>query len=407
MATIKVKFRPSKVKGKAGTICYQLCHRQENRQITTDMRIFPHWWNEKEREPIVVTGNENTVSAYKRQIERDLETVRDIIRELDGSGREYTLSEVIGKFQAGKSETGMLGYLKREVSLLLDAGQFGTAHNYQRALNSFSSFLDDIDIPLSMLNSELLCRYEKWLGKRKVIKNSCSFYMRILRATYNKAVKERLVVQTFPFSEVYTGVAKTVKRAVKEETILKLLQLDLSGLSALALSRDMFIFSYSARGMAFVDMAYLKKTDVTGGMITYCRHKTGQLLVLRIEPCMKMILEHYMSDTGESPYVFPIITSEEPELAYRQYQNGLNYHNQKLKLLGKQIGEKLPLSSYLARHSWATAARNHNVPLSVISAGMGHTSERTTLIYLDSLDNSIIDNANNQILEKLNAMVSM
>ena len=73
MATIKVKFRPSKVKGKAGTICYQLCHRQENRQITTGMRIFPHWWNEKEREPIVVTGNENTVSAYKRQIERDLE----------------------------------------------------------------------------------------------------------------------------------------------------------------------------------------------------------------------------------------------------------------------------------------------------------------------------------------------
>ena len=406
MATIKVKFHPSKVKGKAGTICYQLCHRQENRQITTGMRIFPHWWNEKEREPIVVTGNENTVSAYKRQIERDLEMVRDIIRELDGSGREYTLSEVIGKFHSGKLETGMLGYLKREVSLLLDAGQFGTAHNYQRTLNSFSSFLDDIDIPLSMLNSELLCLYEKWLGKRRVKKNSSSFYMRILRAAYNKAVKERLVVQTFPFSEVYTGIAKTAKRAIKEDTILKLQQLDLSGSSALALSRDMFIFSYSTRGMAFVDMAYLKKTDVTGGMITYCRHKTGQLLALRIEPCMKMILERYMSDTWESPYVFPIITSEDPELAYRQYQNGLNYHNQKLKLLGKQIGEKLPLSSYLARHSWATAARNHNVPLSVISAGMGHTSERTTLIYLDSLDNTIIDNANNRILKKLNFMVS-
>ena len=89
--------------------------------------------------------------------------------------------------------------------------------------------------------------------------------MRILRAAYNKAVKERLVVQTFPFSEVYTGIAKTAKRAIKEDTILKLQQLDLSGSSALALSRDMFIFSYSTRGMAFVDMAYLKKTDVTGG----------------------------------------------------------------------------------------------------------------------------------------------
>lgn len=169
----------------------------------------------------------------------------------------------------------------------------------------------------------------------------------------------------------------------------------------------MFVFSYCARGMAFVDMAYLKKENVDSGRITYCRHKTGQYLTLHIEPCMAAILERYGRVYPESPYLFPVLTDEQPDQAYRQYRTGLNYHNRKLKRLGKLLGEPLPLSSYTPRHRRATAARNHNVPIAVISAGMGHSSERTTLIYLDSLDNAVIDNANEKILKGLNDTISM
>ena len=407
MATIKVKFRPSTVRGKAGVVCYQLCHRQENRQITTDMRIFPHWWNGEKRELVVTFDNEKTIFSYQKRINADLAAIRKIIRELDAVGNEYTLSDVIGRFRSPKTETGMLDYLRKEIGLLHDSGQFSTSRNYLRTLNSFSSFLENCDIPLTALDSDTACKYEKWLWGRRVSKNSSSFYMRILRAAYNKAVQEQLVEQAFPFHEVYTGIAKTSKRAVSEKTILKLQRLDLSYSSALALSRDLFVFSYSTRGMAFVDMAYLKKEDVGGGRITYYRHKTGQYLTLRIEPCMVTILERYGRTCPESPYLFPILTDEQPELAYRQYRTGLNYHNRKLKRLGKLLGEPLPLSSYTPRHSWATAARNHDVPIAVISAGMGHSSERTTLIYLDSLDNAIIDNANEKILKGLNDTISM
>ena len=159
--------------------------------------------------------------------------------------------------------------------------------------------------------------------------------------------------------------------------------------------------------MAFVYIAYLKKENVDSGRITYCRHKTGQYLTLHIEPCMAAILERYGRVYPESPYLFPVLTDEQPDQAYRQYRTGLNYHNRKLKRLGKLLGEPLPLSSYTPRHSWATAARNHNVPIAVISAGMGHSSERTTLIYLDSLDNAVIDNANEKILKGLNDTISM
>ena len=403
MATIKLKFRPSTVQGKAGTLCYQLCHRQENRQITTDMRIFPEWWNETKRELVTVPGNERVLTAYRKRAEKEMRDIREIIRELDCSGETYTLSEILNRYRSLPSEPGFLYYMKKEMETLWENGQYGTSRNYRRALNSFSAFLDGDDIPFSSLDSALACRYESWLWQQKVARNSSSFYMRILRAVYNKAVKQGLAVQTFPFREVYTGVARTSKRAVDEETIRKLQRLDLSGSPALALSRDMFVFSYCARGMAFVDMAYLKKEDVGGGRITYYRHKTGQYLTLRIEPCMVTILERYGRTCPESPYLFPILTDEQPELAYRQYRTGLNYHNRKLKRLGKLLGEPLPLSSYTPRHSWATAARNHDVPIAVISAGMGHSSERTTLIYLDSLDNAIIDNANEKILKNLNS----
>ena len=398
MATIKLKFRPSTVQGKAGTLCYQLCHRQENRQITTDMRIFPEWWNETKRELVTVPGNERVLTAYRKRAEKEMRDIREIIRELDCSGETYTLSEILNRYRSLPSESGFLYHMKKEMETLWENGQYGTSRNYRRALNSFSTFLDGNDIPFSSLDSALACRYEAWLWQQRVAKNSSSFYMRILRAVYNKAVKQGIAVQTFPFREVYTGVARTSKRAVDEETILKLQRIDLSDSPALALSRDMFVFSYCARGMAFVDMAYLKKKDLHNGILTYRRKKTGQQLSIKWEQCMQEIIEKYPPNPTE--YLLPIITStgEDERL---QYRNSLTLVNRKLKILSVFVRSPHPLSMYVARHSWASIAKSKNIPLSIISEGMGHDSETTTQIYLASLDTTIIDRANYLILNDL------
>ena len=403
MATVKLRFRPSTVKGKAGVLYYQLCHKQENRQLTTDMRIFPQWWDAQLRQLVILPDNKSIVEDYQLRIENDMEVVRNIIRDLDASGEAYTLADVIHRFQSLPFSTmGILCYMRKEIECLSANGQYGTARNYQRTLNSLSAFLNQKDLPLSSFDNLLVVRYEKWLQKKKVIKNSSSFYMRVLRAVYNKAVKENLLIQRFPFRNVYTGVAKTRKRAEGEQLILQLQQLDLSATPPLAFARDLFVFSYCARGMAFVDMAYLKTTDIAEGKLVYVRRKTGQQLTVHMEPCMQDILARYADK--DRPYVFPIITSEDPDAAYRQYQTGLNYYNRQLKGLAKWTGKSM--SSYTSRHTWATVARNHHVPLSVISAGMGHTSEKTTLIYLDSLDNAVVDTANSMILKELNPTVS-
>ncbi len=259
---------------------------------------------------------------------------------------------------------------------------------------------------MESFDGELVSAYEKWLSAKGVSRNSISFYMRNLRSVYNKAVKQGLVIQSFPFNNVYTGVDRTRKRAVNEKVIMMLLRLDLRNSPPLALSRDIFIFSYCMRGMSFVDIAYLKKTDISDGTVSYMRRKTGQQLTVHMEPCIEAIINRYSDATASSPYIFPIITSENPETAYDQYRMALNYHNRKLKRISALLGGGLPLSTYTARHTWATTAHRRNVPVSVISAGMGHTSEKTTRIYLAGLEDSVIDQANRMIVEELNRSVS-
>ncbi len=311
------------------------------------------------------------------------------------------------------------------------AGKLGTAKNYEKTMNSFGTFIRQKmvllsdggacirpnrsasvgkrgakDIPFSRMSGEIIMEYEHWLYSRGCVRNSSSFYMRNLRAVFNRAVEVGIAPECNPFRQVYTGVDRTRKRAVDEDFIIRLQCMDLHRSAPLALARDLFIFSYCTRGMAFVDVAFLRKCDINDGVISYIRRKTGQRLTVRLEPCMEKIICRYACETVSSRYVFPIITSADPEIAYQQYRIALNYHNRKLKRLTAMLGTDLNLSTYTARHTWATTARNSNIPISVISAGMGHSSEKTTQIYLAALDNSVIDQANRGIVGKLNGVGS-
>lgn len=227
--------------------------------------------------------------------------------------------------------------------------------------------------------------------------NTVSFYMRILRATYNRAVDKGVIRQRFPFKHVYTGVEKTVKRAISFKVIRQLKEMDLSHSQSMEFARDMFMFSFYTRGMSFVDMAFLKKTDLNNGMLTYRRKKTGQLLSIRWEKCMQDIVDKYPGNY--STYLLPIIIHIRKDERL-QYKNSICLVNRRLKEIGKKLGLVHPLTMYVARHSWTSVARGKHIPLSVISEGMGHDSEKTTLIYLAALDTTVIDKANMVVLRE-------
>ena len=398
MATVKVKLRLSSVEGKAGVIYYQITHNRRMQQITTKLRVQPADWDADRERPAPSAPN---CPIILNRVESDVALLRRVIAGLEESGAEYSVGDVVSRYQSPQSHISVLDYMRTQIEQLRAANRLGTAQNYDKTMHSFETFLRaaKLPLPLSAMTERVITAYNAYLVQRGLVRNSVSFYMRVLRAVYNKAVRQKLVEQTNPFAEVYTGIDRTRKRAVAESVIAQLYRLDLSEGSPLALTRDLFIFSYCTRGMAFVDIAYLRKSDLQNGMICYVRRKTGQQLSVRIEPAIQRIIDRYAAE--QSLYLFPILASSDAQKAYEQYRAALNTHNRLLKRLSGMLSDGCMLTSYTSRHSWATAARNHNVPISVISAGMGHTSEQTTRIYLTTLENSVIDEANSGIIASL------
>ena len=274
-------------------------------------------------------------------------------------------------------------YMQEQIERLRGQGKERTVETYQSALNSFMKFRDGIDLCFDEMDADLMEHYETEMrSTHHLSRNTTSFYMRILRATYNRAVDKGVIRQRFPFKHVYTGVEKTVKRAISFKVIRQLKEMDLSHSQSMEFARDMFMFSFYTRGMSFVDMAFLKKTDLNNGMLTYRRKKTGQLLSIRWEKCMQDIVDKYPGNY--STYLLPIIIHIRKDERL-QYKNSICLVNRRLKEIGKKLGLVHPLTMYVARHSWASVARGKHIPLSVISEGMGHDSEKTTLIYLAAL----------------------
>lgn len=393
MTTVKVKLRPSSVEGRPGVIFYQVTHNRKSRHITTRLRINPSLWDADEGKLALVVHDRSIIQS---RIDSDLLLLRRIISELDNRGTDYKVEDIIDRYKSPQSHILILDYMQTQIERLKAANRLGTAKNYEKTMHSLKVFLGNVRLPLSALTEQVISDYNAFLVQRGLVRNSVSFYMRVLRAVYNKAVRQKLIEQQHPFTDVYTGIDRTRKRAVSESIIAQLHRLELEEGSPLALCRDMFIFSYCTRGMAFVDIAYLRKENLQNGMICYARRKTGQLLSVKIEPGIQRIIDRYAS--RERPYLFPLLSSTDAVMAYGEYQVALNTYNRFLGRLSKMLGSGVKLTSYTSRHSWATAARNHNVPISVISQGMGHTSEQTTQIYLAMLENSVIDDANHGII---------
>lgn len=400
MATIKVKFRPSTVADREGTIYYQIIHERKVRQLLSDYKVFATEWDEKRS--MVITSHKSErktlILSIRERIRWDVERLTKIIRQLDNNGLAYAADDVIDEFNRYANEYSLFNFMEGIIVKLKQNGKVRTSETYRATLNSFKKFRKDEDIMLDCLTSEIMEAYEAWHQSRGVAPNTISFYTRILRAVYNRAVEDEIIENRNPFRHVYTGVDKTVKRALPIQTVKKIKGLDLSLAPALDYARDMFMMSFMLRGMSFIDMAYLRKTDLANGYVIYRRRKTGQQLTIEWTKEMQLILDKYPENTSD--YLLPIIRN--PGTNERCTYRNIGYNiNHNLKKIAKKLDINIPLTLYVARHSWASAAKAKGIPISVISEGMGHNSEATTQIYLASLDTSVVDKANSLILKCL------
>lgn len=403
MASVRVKFRPSSVSGKEGNIYYQVIHNRVVCPIRTDYRIFESEWDDGASTlsyPTPVHAERrNYLQSVENHIEWDIKRLKIIIALFDRRHECYTTDDIVTKFSRQAKEQSLFTFMQEAIGQLKRLNRIRTSETYAATLSSFMKFREGQDILLCEIDSDTMMLYEAWLKGKGVCPNTISFYMRILRAVYNRAVEKELVEQKHPFKHVYTGIDKTVKRAVPLKAIKRIKELDLTLKPHLDYARDLFLFSFYTRGMSFIDMAYLKKSDLKNGVLTYRRKKTNQQLTVKWEKCMAEIVAKY-NDCSTTQYLLPIITNPLVD-ERKQYRNAIYRVNTALKEIARMISLPMPLTMYCARHGWASIAKSKNIPLSVISEGMGHDSEETTRIYLASLDSNVIDKANSLILKGL------
>ncbi len=405
MTSIKLKFRKLTGKNQPGTLYFQIIHKRTIRQIKTDCHIYDCEWdsiNEYICHISDVSDTRNTILAsIRNKIAFKQRKLEQIIKTFEGTGKPYTADDIIKTYrECHQNKTSVFEYISLQSERQKNLGRLRTSETYRQALNSFMKFRNNVDLHFDMLDADMIEKYERHMRTNNLCRNTTSFYMRVLRCIYNRAIEDGLAKQNdpSPFKRVYTGVDKTAKRAITLKEIKRIKELDLASEPDLEFARDIFLFSFYMRGMAFIDMAYLRKKDLSNGHITYIRKKTGQQLCVRWEKPMQEIIEKYPQNPTQ--YLLPIITSQDGN-DRQQYLNRIMFVNRKLKKITALANIPIPLSTYVSRHSWASIAHSKHIPLSIISEGMGHDKEETTRIYLASIKTSQIDEANNRILKEL------
>lgn len=403
MASIKLRFHPSRNPNEEGSLYFTIYHRRHTLILHTGLHVRSEEWNPK-------TSFIQLKGTPKRQAQLKLiagkaqwayRRLTELVTSRELAKLEYEAKDIVADFHRLPDCPTWFHFMDETAKRTLETGRTGTAKTYRAALNSFMRFSRGEDMMAEDLSQELIARYETWLKQQGVGRNSSSCYLRTLRTLYRKAVEQGFTPDKKIFRHAFMGYAKTRKRAIPLHALRAIYGLKLKEGTALAFTRDIFMLSFFLQGISFIDLAYLRKSDLQGKRLLYRRKKTGQELSIRWEPAMQAIVDKYAGQTKGTPFLLPIITKQDPAEQRRQYESAEHAINYRLKKLGQMAGIGMPLTTYVARHSWASAMRDMTGDLSLISKGLGHESLKTTQIYLDSIDSAKVAKANGRMIRKI------
>ncbi|MGM9700962.1 MAG: tyrosine-type recombinase/integrase [Prevotella sp.] len=289
---------------------------------------------------------------------------------------------------------------RREIETARNDGRHSTANNYETALRSLLRYAERRELMLTDITPNLIDGYQRWLKMRRIGLGTISCYMRSLRSLYNKVAQlNGYTPSAQPFAVAYTGIPRTVKRSITEDDIRKLMRVRLRKGTLMVFARDIFLFSFYCLGMPFVDVAFLRWSQIRNGFICYYRRKTHQQIRVPLEPEMLEIIGRY--HTKGSDLVFPILTNGDGSGAYAEYLRRLSQYNHALRRIARRAGIQANLTSYVVRHTWASMAFRQHVDLSLIAKALGHENPQTTLIYIRGLEDNQLAEANRELLRKL------
>ena len=397
ITSVKLMLNKSRILNNGSyPLVFQVIHNRRKKLLYTGYRMKEEVFDESEGK--IMNGLGSTFTATEVvKMNRELRKMRNRIdtriRQLERAGEEFTVEDILTQnaFGTGKSQFYLLRYINAQIERKQELKKVGMAAAYKSTRSSLAKFIGRPDVRMSEVDLAFVRRYEDFLYSNGASGNTVSYYLRNLRSLYNQAVTDGYHPRgEYPFAKAQTRPAKTVKRALSRTDMQNLADLNLENEPELEFTRDLYLFSFYAQGMAFVDIVLLKKTDICNGVLTYSRHKSKQLIRIVVTPQMQGVIDKYNT---ENEYLFPIISGEYAS-GYQKYRLALGRINRHLKKIAVVADIKVPLTTYTARHTWATLARDYGAPISVISAGLGHTSEEMTRVYLKDFDVSMLNQVN-------------
>lgn len=377
-------------------------HERTSKQLSLGVSVEPCYWD---KEVEMLTADCPKRVTLQSQIDSALAGYRKKIQRLEALDMKVDFDNL---FDLTSKCTPQLvdSYFERQIAAMKQAGKINTAIKYTATRTSLVKF-HPAKLRFEDITPNLLVDFETFLRGEGNQSNSIATKFSVLKAVYNKAVADKIFLcKENPFVLYKLGKhwTQTRKRAVHKEDIQRLIQAELpitrSPYTEFAM--DIFLFSYFSAGINFKDIATLRYNDMEEDRIFYRRHKTGKAMTCRLHPQAKAIIARYAySEAMQEDYIFPILDCHihrTEQQIHNRVHKVLIHINRELKEWSKRLGLITNLTTYVARHTYATVLKRSGVSVALISESLGHSDLSTTQIYLDSFENSQIDAAMQHLL---------
>ena len=396
--TVNVMCYKSK-KLKNGEHPLMLCVTKDRKRkyLSLGISINPTYWDFDRNKPKPNCPNRDLIN--KIILDKELKYQKQIL-ELASEEKEYTVSTLIVPKVKIRIKP-VQEFYNELIEDLEQSNKIGNSRVYKDSLRSLELYTNNqLDIPFSHIDIDFLKGYEKWLKARRYKETSLSLLFRTLRSAYNKAIECKSAKKAnYPFDEfkVSKFCIRTEKRAIPKDNIKQIMELDVSDqMEYIQLAKDLFVFSYLCSGINFTDMANLTSNNIVEGRLIYIRQKTGKKINIPLCKETDFIIQKYRSKDETNKYIFPILHQDVHKTEMQKYnrrKKALLKVNNALKKISEMTGINANLTTYVARHSYATVLKNSGVNIALIGETLGHSDIKTTQIYLDSFENEQIDAA--------------
>lgn len=396
--TVNVLCYKSKVLSNGESpLMLRICKDGKKKYKSLGISIKPIYWDYTKNK---LKRNCPNYSNIHLLITEQLNEYSNQIVDLETSKKEFTASSLMEKLEQPIKKDTVKDFIEREVCRLKAENRINYASSHKHLLNSLLSFKKNLEIPFCEIDATWLKNYESFLKQQGLANNSIGIRFRTLRAVYNRAIEENLVkAECYPFKKYKVSKLheETLKRAISKNDIKRIMDYSTSNPS-MKFSIDLFLFSYFMGGINFVDIAYLTNDNIIDNLLVYIRKKTKKQIKLPLQAIAIELINKYRQCNNQ--FLFPILSAfhQTEQQKINRVRKVIKQINKQLKAIGKELGLPIDLTTYVARHSFATSLKRSGVSTSLICEALGHSSERVTQIYLDSFGNDQMDDAMKNLL---------